>query len=204
MMSRRVFDILFVLLFVPAGAFCDEWKILEIKDGIEVALREQPGRDLPTMRGRTVLNGDIDRLVAILRDPDQATEWAEGASEVTLISRDDSRDIVHTYIDLVWPVWDREIVSSSKLQTVDAGNEYILSSAAVPGFVPEKEGIIRIKDGTTHFHLKKRAPGKVWVEYLVNVDPAGDIPRWLVRWTAESVPSRTLKKLQNQLDKRGG
>jgi hypothetical protein len=77
----------------------------------------------------------------------------------------------------------------------------VLTNTAVDGFVPEKEGVIRMKDSFARFHLKKQNPGRVWVEYLVNVDPGGSLPKWLVRWTSKSVPANTLKNLQRQLDK---
>jgi hypothetical protein len=191
-----------VLLFMAGAASANDWRILDGKDGIEVALREEMNRNLPSMRGRAVLRGDIERLVAIILDPELATEWANGASKVTVVSRDALQAIVHTYIELVWPVWDRDLVTRAQLRILDPGREYILSMTATDGIVPEKEGVVRIKDATTQFHLKKEAPSKVWVEYLVNVDPAGNIPDWLARWTAESVPARTLENLQDQLNKR--
>ena len=46
-----------ILLLLANSAIAGEWQILDTEDGIEVALREEPGRNLPTMRGRTVLNG---------------------------------------------------------------------------------------------------------------------------------------------------
>ena len=92
-------------------------------------------------------------------------------------------------------------MTSGKLRTIAPGKEYVLSMTAVDGFVPEKEGVVRMKHGFTQFHLRKQAPGKVWVEYLVNVDPGGSLPKWLVRWTSKSVPAQTLKNLQRQLNK---
>lgn len=189
--------LLFLSVAVPAG----EWQIVDNSDGVEVALREEPDRDLPTMRGRGVLRGDIDRLVAVIIDPDQATEWAEGASKVTMIAREEKRAVIHTYIDIAWPVWDRDLVTSGTLRTIEPGKEYVLANEAVDGIVPEEEGVIRMKKAFTQFHLKKQGPNQVWVEYLVNVDPGGSLPKWLVRWTQKSVPAETLKNLQRQLDK---
>jgi hypothetical protein len=200
-MTHRAFLLLLVLLAGAEAVSGSEWRILDNSDGIEVALREEPGRDLPTMRGRAVLEGDIDRLLAIIIDPDQATEWAEGASKVTMLEREPHRAIIHTYIDIAWPVWDRDLVTSGTVRTVEPGNEYVLSNAAVDGIVPEKEGVIRMKKAFTQFHLKKQGPDRVWVEYLVNVDPGGSLPKWLVRWTQKSVPAQTLKNLQRQLKK---
>lgn len=200
-MMHRTCIVLVMLLFGSRVASGDEWQIVDHSDGIEVALREEPGRDLPTMRGRAVLTGDIEQLLKIILDPDQATEWAEGASKVTMVDRNASRAIIHTYIDIAWPVWDRELVTSGKVEIVEPGGEYVLTNTSVDGFVPEKEGVIRMKDAFTRFHLKKEGPDRVWVEYLVNVDPGGSLPKWLVRWTQKSVPAKTLQNLQRQLDK---
>ena len=200
-MATRVGIILLVVLVLAGSAPSKEWKILDRSDGIEVALREEPDRNLPTMRGRSVLRGDIERLVAIFLDLERATEWAEGASKVTVLSKNDNQAIVHTHVELPWPVWDRDLVTSSKLITVDPGNEYVWAMTAVTGSVPEKEGVVRMKQSTTRFHMKKEGPGKVWVEYLVNVHPGGNIPDWLAQLKAESVPAQTLENLQELLDK---
>lgn len=199
-MAIRVGVILMVVLVVVGSVSSNEWEILDRSDGIEVALREEAGRNLPTMRGRAVLRGDIERLVAIFLDLERATEWAEGASKVTVVSRNDAHAIVHTHVELPWPVWDRDLVTSSKLVTVEPDNEYVWAMTAVDGSVPEKEGVVRMKDATTRFHMKKEGPGKVWVEYLVNVHPGGNIPDWLARHKAKSVPAQTLENLQKLLD----
>ena len=195
------------LMPLPAAkAQAGKWKVIDkTSEGFEIALREEPGRDLPSLRGRGVLKGDILQLLAIILDAGRATEWAEGASEVkALRTKGLVAEIVYAYSELTWPVSDRDVITKTVMTVKKPGEKYRLHMTALPDFRPEKDGVVRIKFSDTSFTLEKRGDGKVWVEYIVNVDPGGSLPKWLVRWASKKIPGDTLRKLQEQLGKTKG
>ena len=53
-MAVRIGITFMVALVFVGNAWANEWEILNRDDGIEVALREEPDRNLPTMRGRPI------------------------------------------------------------------------------------------------------------------------------------------------------
>ena len=98
----------------------------------------------------------------------------------------------------------RDMVVRGELQVRAPGKEYWVGTRCEPDYLPEKEGVIRIRDCSAHFHLKAVGSGKVWVEYVVQVDPGGRLPSWLVRVASKNIPGGTLADLQLRLDETRG
>jgi hypothetical protein len=184
----------------------DDWKVIDQTDeGYEVAGRSVAGQEVPTMRGRGVLHGDILHVLAILMDAGRLKEWAEGVTWTKVLQQEGGvATLFHTYAELTWPVADRDVITRAKLTVHKKGDEYELTTNAEPTALPEQDGVVRIKRTSAHFLLKKQADDKVWVEYVVESDPGGKLPKWLIRWASKKVPGETLRKLQGQVNKTRG
>jgi hypothetical protein len=200
--------IAFLLSAVLCGSALAEssWKVIDqTSEGYEIATREEPNRNLPSLRARGVLKGDIVHLLAILLDAKRSTEWAEGANVVKILKRTGPLTaLIYTRSELVWPVTDRDVLMYGELEVIKPGEEYTLVMRVSEKGMPPQDGVIRITDAYAHFHLKKRPDGKVWIEYVVNADPAGSLPTWLVKWASRKVPRETLNNLQKQFEKTKG
>jgi SHS2 domain-containing protein len=195
---------LFVGLFTAHAD--DGWRITDRTDeGYEVASRDVAGQQVPTMRGRGLLTGDILHVLAVLLDAARTTEWAEGVTGTKVLAQEGVVvTLLQTFIDLQWPVSDRDAITRAKLVVLKKDEEYKLVMNAEPKALPEQDGVVRIKHSYAHFHLRKQADGKLWIEYVVDVDPGGKLPKWLIRWASKSVPGDTLRKLQGQVEKTRG
>jgi hypothetical protein len=199
--------IISLFLVAPRGsALAEDWQVIDhTSEGYEIATRQEPNRNLPSLRARGVLEGDIVHLLAILLDAKRSTEWAEGASVVKILRRTGPLTaLIYTRSELTWPVNDRDVVMQGQLEIIKPREEYNLVMRVMKEGMPPQDGTIRITDAYAHFRLKKRADGKVWIEYIVNADPGGSLPSWLVKWAARKVPRRTLNKLQKQLERTKG
>lgn len=194
-----------LLVCWPAHAE-EAWKVFDMTDeGYELATREEPGREIPSLRARGELKGDVVHLLAILLDAPRSTEWAEGADEVKILKRTGPLTaLVYSYSNLAWPVSDRDVIMDAQLKVIRRGEEYILEMRCCPDTTPRRDGVIRITEAHVHFHIKQRPGGKVWIEYEINADPGGSLPKWLIRWATRKVPRVTLQKLEKQLEKTQG
>ena len=72
---------------------------------------------------------------------------------------------------------------------------------AVPDYMPEKEGVVRIKQSQSHWTVKNLGNGKLYVRYEVNTNPGGYIPHWLADFASVDLPYRIFVNLQNELEK---
>ena len=64
--------------------------------------------------------------------------------------------------------------------------------------------MIRIPDLRSEAVLKAIGPNQTEVSYLLDIDPGGSLPGWLVEWVVEKIPYLVLKKLQKQIVKTKG
>jgi len=76
-----------------------------------------------------------------------------------------------------------------------------MDGPTVPDFVPEKKGVVRIKNSTGKWVITPGGSGQVKVEYSLHVDPGGNIPSWLVNMFAAEGPVQEFKKLRIQVQK---
>ena len=182
---------------VLADSSKDGWHVIDQERGITVSARDEPGRDLPTLRGQGIIEGDVLLVLSIVLDAEGSTEWAEGADEVKMVKEIDPRThIIYTRTDTPWPVSDRDMFMKRVTEVVKAGEEFRLSVVCLPNERPEREGVIRIKDCDSHFVLRKVDANHTAIEYQVNVDPGGSLPKFLIRWASRKVPFDTLINLE--------
>lgn len=205
-MRSFVVSVLLSALLCGSALAEKSWEVIDhTSEGYEIATREEPNRNMPSFRARGVLKGDIVHLLAILLDAKRSTEWAEGADLVKIVKRTGPLTaLIYTRSKLIWPVTDRDVLMYGQLEVIKPSQEYNLVMRVSDKGVPPQDGVIRITDAYAHFHLKKRPDGKVWIEYVVNADPGGSLPAWLVKWASRKVPRETLNKLQKQLEKTNG
>lgn len=188
-----------LLLSATAPAASEDkggWKILSKERGITVSVREEPGRELPTFRGEGIIEGELLLILAIVLDAPGAMEWAEGADEVRLVREIDPRThILYTRTDTPWPVSDRDMYTKRVTEVVRPGEEYRLHLECQKGEA-ERKGVIRVTDCESHFVLRRVDDNHTLIEYQVNIDPGGSIPKFLIRWASKKVPFDTLVNLE--------
>jgi hypothetical protein len=172
------------------------WQVLAQERGITVSVREEPGRELPTFRGQGVIEGDVLLVLAVVLDAVGSMEWAEGADEVRVVKTIDARnDVLYTRTDTPWPVSDRDMYMTRKTEVVKPGEEFRLSVKCMKG-EKEREDTIRILDCDSHFVLRKVDANHTSIDYMVNVDPRGSLPKFLIKWASKKVPFDTLVNLE--------
>jgi hypothetical protein len=201
---RRLAFVAFTLGLAAVASAQGTWKVVDRDRGIVVDTRAEPGRDLPTMRGRGVIEGEVNHVLAVVLDERGATEWAEGADRCKLLRRIDARtSLIYTYTDTPWPVSDRDIVMRRTIEVIKPGAEYRVRLLCAPRELAQVEGVIRVLDCDSHFYLRKESASSTFMEYQVNLDPGGSLPDWLIRWAAKKIPMNTFVSLEQQVEKVG-
>lgn len=172
------------------------WRVLAQERGITVSVRDEPGRELPTFRGQGVIEGDVLLVLAVVLDAPAATEWAEGADEVRIVKTVDPRThVLYTRTDTPWPVSDRDMYMQRKTEVIKPGEQFKLHMVCTSG-EKEREGAVRVTDCESHFILRKIDANHTQIDYQVNIDPAGSIPKFVIKWASKKVPFDTLVNLE--------
>jgi START domain len=178
------------------------WRTIRAQHGVEVGTRAEPGRALPSFRGRGEVEGSVLHVLAVVLDDERANEWARSADEAEVLRKIDARtEIVYSRARQVWPVRDRDLVMKRSVEVLQPGAEFRVRLVCLPGEKPRIEDVVRMTDCETVFWLRKIDAARTWVDFRVRADPGGASPDWLVRWAAQNVPLETLTALRRQVQK---
>ncbi len=194
------------LFFHATSALAEgNWRLIEEKRGIKVTARDQPGRELPTLRGQGNIKGGVLDVLAVILDAAGATKWAKGADEARVLRVIGPRtQLIYTRTDTPWPVSDRDMIMRRQVQVVKPGNEFHIRLLCAPQETAELDGVVRIKTCDTYFHIRAVDEQTTFVEYQVDLDPGGSLPAWLIRWASKKIPMDTLVSLESQVKKTTG
>lgn len=199
-------SILVAITCLPGHALAQRWEKVGDKDGITVTRREVPKRGFPTFRGRGVVKGSLFEVLAVLRDIKRHPQWLDRAKDVRLVRKINEREyVVYGRTDAPWPVSDRDAVYRSKTK-VDLQNKTVTIHfwAVKNASVPKRSGVVRMENLRGHYTFKALAADKTWVEYQVDADPGGWLPKRIAKLATKWLPHRTLKGLRKQVAKTRG
>ncbi len=180
------------------------WSIISDSEGIKTYRKEILGSKVFPLKGVTILNAPIVKVLTLMLDDDRATEWIDLLAEIKLIKTySDSRYILLYEMDspLSLFVKKRDFLLESNFTYHKKEETVTLSLQSVEDdSVPEQKGYVRgdiYKSEWNFTALEKEGKTLVSLEY--HVDPRGLTPKWLVRAFQKNWPHKTLKKLDRYL-----
>lgn len=179
----------------------DGWRTLYREEGIVVSTREEPGVDLPGMRGETRINVGLQQVLAVVLDQRRSTEWAQGADETRVLrGTPNGSQFIYARSHQPWPVRDRDLIMLRKVQVLEPAKAYRVHLVCVPDELPVVEDVVRVRRCETSFTLRALDATHTHIDYRVQADPGGKIPAWMVRRASRSIPLDTLVALGKQLE----
>lgn len=182
-----------------------EWRRVAMRDGIKVYAKTVPDSKIKAMKAECTLDAGLDEVIALLLDVKAAEQWVCHTKSCRLIRRvSDTELLYHTEVSLPWPLDNRDFVTHLRVIKHERSGVVTVEAPAVPGIVPLREGVVRINASINRWLLRQLPDGKVWVEYLLQVDPGGHIPAHVVNMFACRAPIETFQNMRNVLRKRRG
>ena len=176
------------------------WKEVVVDQGVTVWSRDRSGRVLPEFRARGQMNGELSHAMAVILDNERSCEWGPSCTTSQEIKRLDARTTwVYSVTDSPWPVSDRDTVVKVVAETIEPNNKYRVLMQAQPDFLPLVEGRVRIPYSNIYFLLKRVNADTIEIEYGLDVDPGGALPKWMVRRTARKTLIETIIALEAQV-----
>ena len=189
----------------PAASATGRWEQIDDDEGIRVWKNEVPGRDLPGFRGETTVAAEPQAIVDVIEDWKHHTEWMHRCAESTMLKRfDDGRTLMYNRTSSPWPVWDRDVILETKLETASDGTTITLNFHNVTSDLrklPEK--VVRMPRLTGFYKLVRLGDKKTRITYQVEADPGGSLPTWVAKRVVRDLPYETLSRLRDRVGKAG-
>jgi hypothetical protein len=196
--------IIFLILAIkllPVSAQTD-WKLSTEDDGIKIYTSLVPDSKIKAIKVECEFKATASQFVAVLLDIKGSTEWLYHTRSCTLIKQVSPSELYYySEVSLPWPAENRDFVGHIVVNQ-DPGTKVItIDGPAVPGFVPVKDGIVRIAHSGSQWIITPSENGEIKVKYTLHVDPGGALPAWLINMFAAQGPMQIFKKLKLQMEK---
>ena len=184
-----------------ASANQGRWETVVEHSGIHVSERWDKGKVLPTFRGQVTLDSDIWSILSILEDTARSHEWVHRCMESRQLERQGlTHYVIYNRTDAPWPFQDRDVVVASTVTIPESGNEiFIKIESTDHPAAPTPNDTTRMPYLLGHYRLKMLTPLTTWVEYQIDADPGGNLPRWLIRLATKDLPFKTLNGLRSRV-----
>jgi len=178
-------------------AYANNWKLEKESEGIQVFTRSTSGSELKSFKGVVKIPARLTSIAALIDDTNVYTRLflnAKSAKELKKVSNIASYKYVVTA--LPWPAQGRDSIIYSVLKQDKQSKTIQITMKGVPNYIPLKAGLVRIKKMTGRWLLIPEKES-VKVVYEMNVDPGGNLPKWLVNSMSVDLPFYTLKNLRS-------
>ena len=182
----------------------NKWDLKTEKDGIKVYSCEVPGSKIKAIKVTGEFDATPAELAAVVMDVNTATDWVDHLKSSVLIKRVSPNELYYyAEVSLPWPATNRDFVAHLTARQDPDTKVVLIDGPAVPGYMPEKKGLVRINNSIGKWVITPIGSNRVRVEYSLHVDPAGSLPSWLVNMFATDAPLQIFRNLRTELQKHG-
>jgi hypothetical protein len=176
----------------------NDWEFKGEKDGIKIYHKKTTG--LLHIKLSTSVKAPLSGIASLFADVDNYKQWGYKLSQTRLLRRDSPTELwYYARYDFPWPLDDRDIILHSKMEQDPVSRRLTITNTPYPAYLPENQGIVRIKNTTTQWVFVPGKDGWVYVEQQIATDSAEGVPDWLVKMTADTGPRETAKSVRKTL-----
>ncbi|WP_295648951.1 START domain-containing protein [uncultured Mucilaginibacter sp.] len=193
--------LMLVLKAVVVAAQCD-WKLSTEREGIKIYTGGVPGSTIKAIKVEAMFNATAAQLVALIMDVNTSPDWVYHTKSSKLIKQVSASELYYySEVSLPWPAANRDFVAHLIVTQNPDTKVITIDGPAVAGFIPVKEGIVRIIDSKGKWIITPIGTNQIKVEYSIHVDPGGSLPSWLVNMFATEGPLKIFAGIKVQLQK---
>ncbi|MDY0058934.1 MAG: hypothetical protein RBU45_03925 [Myxococcota bacterium] len=195
-----------LLLLAPATAAATSWELVAEGQGVQCYLRQSEQTGLPVVRSVTRVEAPLAETLAVIADVDDSCSWAGSCRVARIVQRQDpTRFRLYTLRQAPPLVRDRDVELDVSIEIEPGGKQVWARFTTAPDpLIPIPSGVVRMPLMRGHYRLRALGPELTEVEFLVEGDPGGLIPRWVLPWAARAVPYESLKALRTVVPQRRG
>ena len=202
-MCNRLLPLLLLLTTITTCFAQDTWKQSVDKDGIKIYTRAIQNSKLKAIKVDCNLNVHPSQLVKIIMDIDNSRQWVYHAKQAYVVKQVSPSELYYySEVSVPWPAEDRDYIAHIMVSQNPISKVVTIDAPCLADMVPPKPNAVRISHSTGRWTITPVGNNSVKVDYQLEVDPAGDIPAWLINLFATEGPLKTFERLKQQLTKK--
>lgn len=170
------------------------WKLESDMAGVRVYSRAIEGSQFRQIKATAALDAPFETVVAILTDYTNYKLWMNNITDSQIIEAEaDTVHYVYAYEDTPWPVQNRYCVS--KMTFAQEEDEAMLHFESVPRYMKSRRDAIEFARHKGYWKISRNKTG-CEIEYLLESNPGGYVPSWLVNQTSYNGPAKSMQNLR--------
>lgn len=197
---NRLFFIFLLLISHPS--FSQTWKLEKDKDNIRVYTADSKNNSFKLVRVEATLPGTYSKLIAILTNVNNFSDWIYHNKFCRLIKKITAYDFIYySEIEMPWPVSNRDVLIHLQIKTDSLPRFMTVTGRAESTIIPNIPGKVRVPRYNANWKITTPSSNKIHISYTLELDPGGSLPAWVVNSFAEKGPFGTFSNLSKLLAK---
>ena len=199
-MKALYFCLLYLPTFLPASDK-NEWTLKREKDGIDIYSRTSDYSKFNDIRVDMDLTGTVEQLAGILRDVDNYTDWVYATRSSTMVRKVSENELIYyAEVGTPWPAANRDYYADLKITINPANHSMNVVSVGMKDYQPEKKDLVRVPMSRGSWMVTTQSDRKIHLQYILEIDPGGSIPAWILNSFVAKAPIETFSKLKKKME----
>lgn len=175
------------------------WELKKDKNGIRIYTAKQSNSNYKCLKVECLMEAKFSQIIAVLFDIDKHYEWVYNTKSSEICRKvSDSELIYHSQVNAPWPFSNRDLIAHLKVKE-RSPQMLTIESHAEPAYMPCKKNCIRIRASDSYWTITAVNNNSIKVEYVIQFDPGGTVPAWLINMFVTDGPYETFKKLKERV-----
>jgi START domain len=173
------------------------------KDGIKVYTCKSDSSNFRSLVAEFDLkNTSLKTLEDFLWDVDNYVNWQYNMLEASLIKEITDNDMIYrSEIDAPWPVENRELLVKFSVIRNPVPDEVMFLINSIAYDYQVRENVVRVPYSSASWQVKKDG-NSLHIKYMMNIDPGGYVPSWLVNLAMAEGPYVSFRNLKKMIEKK--
>ncbi len=191
------------LVLMCSALSAQTWNFIKEKDGIKIYTRTPDHSNFKCFKGETVFHTTMEKLSRYIGNVQNVDWWDKNVKEIKVLTFEPDK-LVRYYLvyDVPWPMNDRDLCVEAKITIDPVTGEKIVSAKPLPDAVPERKGIVRIRNYWQKWTLKPTGNNTIQAVLEGFVDPGGNVPSWLYNMVIVDTPLKVMRGIKKLVEEK--
>ncbi len=180
-------------LLLSSSAAAPAWTPKAARGGIEVYTASIAGSEYVAFKAVTVLDASPAEVLRVVEDPSGYADWFAYTETARVLDEKGAEKLLYMETQFPWPFSNEDMVY--RLRRTADGQTTRIDLEGVPGQLPVRNGIYRMKSARGHIEVKP-VGARTEVTYVMHTELGGRIPLWMANENIHEMPLRTLGALR--------
>jgi hypothetical protein len=178
----------------------NNWILKRDKEGIKISTRQSDRSRFNDVKVEMDLPGNIRQLADILIEVDRYNQWSYSTKKSVLVKKITPNKLVYySEISAPWPINNRDLYAIIEINIDSVRRILNVISVGNKNYGPPRNDLVRIPYSKGVWYITTVSNKIIHLNYILEVDPGGSVPAWILNLFSTKGPLETFKNLKNKM-----